>query len=223
MKQTSRQIAVQSKAKFNRYTVTGFALRSSYVKVECDCGTVREVQLSHLKMGLIKSCGCYCRDRAAKPRTHGGARNKGTPEYKTWGHIKTRCLNPNNKKYSNYGGRGIKICDQWLNSFEAFLLDMGPRPSPRHTIDRIDVNGDYEPSNCRWATTLEQSYNKTSSVKVEVNGTLMCLAEARRERGIGRGTFEARLYKRGWTAEQALELCPPPAKAKRTTAKAVQP
>lgn len=92
---------------------------------------------------------------------HGAAkRNKETPEYRAWKHMKSRCYNPNVEKYSDYGGRGILVCDRWLQSFSNFYEDMGPRPSPYHSIDRMDNNSNYESSNCRWATKSEQAYNR---------------------------------------------------------------
>lgn len=84
------------------------------------------------------------------------------PEYQAWYDMKHRCLNPNNTRYANYGGRGIVVCKEWLNSFENFLEDMGPRPS-RRSLDRIDNNGNYEPGNCRWATDKQQAYNKRTN------------------------------------------------------------
>ncbi len=92
---------------------------------------------------------------------HGFARRgKHTAEFKTWTYMKRRCCQPTHKDYKNYGGRGIKICDRWLNDFTLFLADMGPKPSEKHSIDRIDVNGNYEPSNCRWASFNQQARNK---------------------------------------------------------------
>lgn len=210
MKQTVAQAAVAAQARFGRYTVLSTVSRTNYVNAVCDCGTLREVQIGHLKRGLIKSCGCLRNEMRFEARTHGATRGSKTPEYRSWSSMKTRCSNPNDDRFCDYGGRGIAICPQWVASFETFLADMGQRPSAAHTLDRIDVDGNYEPGNCRWATRYEQAGNKRTSVHVVVNGKMMCLSAARRELGVGRGLFESRLYKRHWTAEQALGLCSPP-------------
>jgi hypothetical protein len=124
---------------------------------QCACGTVREVGLCDVLNGKSRSCGCLKRDlRIAKNLTHGQSKSS---EYGIWNNMIQRCGNPNNTKYADYGGRGIRVCARWLASFENFYADMGPRPSGL-TLDRIDVNGNYEPGNCRWATWSEQAANK---------------------------------------------------------------
>jgi hypothetical protein len=130
--------------------------------------------------------------------THGHA-PKGkvhSPEYKTWRRMRSRCLIKSTERYPRYGGRGIKICDRWMgkDGFRNFFLDVGRRPSDKHSIDRIDVNGNYEPSNCRWATIKEQSQNRTSNVFIEYKGDKYCIEEWVRRSGIPRTTFYRRYY-----------------------------
>lgn len=117
-------------------------------RCRCDCGTVSDFFATNLARGLSQSCGCV--------RVH---HMTDTPEHRAWQGMFDRCNNPNSHGYKDWGGRGITICDRWRNSFRDFLADMGPRPSPQHSIDRKDNNGNYEPSNCRWATKAQQSRN----------------------------------------------------------------
>lgn len=130
------------------------------VKAKCDCGAEIVTHLASLKAGLTSSCGCWSAERATQRIKHGDARKeKAVPEYKTWSGMIERCENSNNHKYPIYGGRGINVCARWRNDYSAFLADMGRKPSPSHSIDRIDVDGDYEPDNCRWATAKVQANN----------------------------------------------------------------
>lgn len=128
---------------------------------ECDCGAVKRIRGSDLRRRATLSCGCLRLDRAlAKIEKHGHARRGNKrPEYNVWLAMRSRCRNPANKDFHHYGGRGIRVCDSWANDYQAFARDMGPRPSDRHTIDRIDVDGDYAPGNCRWATWSQQRRN----------------------------------------------------------------
>jgi len=130
--------------------------------VRCECGNQKIVKNADLKRGSTVSCGCRRAHRLPLMNMKHGAAKRGErrPEYGIWAGIIQRCTNPNLERYVDYGGRGITVCPRWTSSFEAFLLDVGARPSSIHSIDRIDPNGNYEPGNVRWATPIEQRHNR---------------------------------------------------------------
>ena len=131
-------------------------------RCECVCGNKKDVFGEHLRSGKTVSCGCYKSETTAATFTkHGHGRSgKQSPEYKSWAAMVRRCENPNTKDWGNYGARGIRVCPEWRDSFPAFLAYVGFKPSPELTVDRVDVNGNYEPGNCRWATPAEQRLNQ---------------------------------------------------------------
>lgn len=159
----------------------------------CSCGTEKYVWGYNLKRGTV-SCGCAT--KYGPQPTHGLSK---TPEYGIWNAMRNRCYNPSSIRYHRYGGRGITICERWLN-FENFLADMGLRPSKTYSIDRINNDGNYEPSNCRWATPEEQASNTKSSKPI---GGYPSLSAAARASGLSVGIIRDRLD-RGWSVERVL-------------------
>lgn len=134
-------------------------------RCECDCGNIVIKRYNHVVSGATRSCGCLASEMTvARNFIHGSARRgKVTPEFTAWSQMRGRCLNPANEAFEYYGGRGIAVCQEWTESFERFLAYMGPRPTARHSLDRVKVDGNYEPGNCRWATKERQSRNKTNT------------------------------------------------------------
>lgn len=171
-------------------------------KCICVCGVIKNIRCRHLK--TTNSCGCvHKKDSSEKWLKHGYG---GTPEYESWFKMKDRCLNTDYHAYKDYGGRGITICERWLdeeNGISNFVEDMGKRPSSKYTLDRIDNNGNYEPKNCRWATKKEQSRNRRSNVLFRYNNEEKCAAEWCEQLKMPKSTFFNRL-KRGWSIERTL-------------------
>lgn len=174
----------------------------------CDCGTSIEVRAESVRNCSTKSCGCLQKELVAvRARKHGqGAHGRRTAEYKTWLRIKSRCASPNDSDYRKYGARGIAVCERWASSFEAFLADMGQRPSSKHSIDRINGSGNYEPGNCRWATSDVQALNTTWVRFVTLEGERVSCAEAERRLGIGRSRISPFATRRGISHQEAMDL-----------------
>jgi hypothetical protein len=165
---------------------------------QCKCGNTVEAAGSRLKYGGVKSCGCL-RDTGDHGRTHGMS---ASSEYFIWAGFRSRCEQPTNHAYKNYGGRGVKVCDRW-SSFAAFYEDMGPRPSNQHSIDRIDNGGNYEPENCRWATHGMQARNRRVNHFITFGGETKCLADWARSIAISPQHLSGRL-RGGWPLSAAL-------------------
>jgi hypothetical protein len=165
----------------------------------CDCGVQKDVAYGPLTRGDSKSCGCLRRYVSSTiNKTHGKTK---TPEYRIWAGIKTRCFNQADSTYLRYGARGISMCRRWAESFDAFFADMGPRPDPALSIERLDNDGDYEPGNCVWASDLEQANNRRSTVRYPFNGEMKTAREIATATGLGFEFLRHRLQ-RGMPVER---------------------
>jgi hypothetical protein len=181
-------------SRFGRWVVLGWAHgKPPHYLCRCDCGTVKTVNADNLRRGKTNSCGCI-------QRTHG---KTNTPEYSVWREMLRRC----DSNRARYGGRGIAVVPEW-RSFEAFFRDMGRRPSPNHSLDRVDNDGDYGPGNCRWATPRQQSRNRSNNRLFTFRGKTMVLADWARETGINKNTLWGRIHRWGWSLEEAFTLAP---------------
>jgi len=182
--------------RFGKLLVLRFAYRTAkseaYYHVRCDCGDELQVAQKHLRGG-VRSC------RACGRTTHGMVK---APEYSVWHNMRRRCAEPSSASYAYYGARGIAVCERWA-SFENFFADMGPRPSPEHTIDRKDSGGNYEPGNCRWATRGEQARNRSDNRLLTFGDETLCLSDWATRLGIAPDTIDGRL-RRGWPVERAV-------------------
>jgi hypothetical protein len=161
---------------------------------QCDCGTTKSVSQNGLRKGTTRSCGC-------KSVKHGLS---GRIEFRAWTKMRARCECKTDAAYCIYGERGIKVCERWCQ-FENFLSDMGPRPSNKHSVDRIDNDGDYEPLNCRWATKKDQARNRRNTRYAIIGGTRKPIIEWCDERGMPYRTVIARIDRSGWSVEDALK------------------
>jgi hypothetical protein len=173
-----------------------------YVKVQCECGTVKDVVLQGIKK--LKSCGCKTKEILAQYNVkHGMTKH---PIYAAWSNMKNRCFNPNVTHWGNYGGRGITVCDEWVRDFRVFCkwaMDNGWEQGLE--LDRINVHGNYEPSNCRWVTEEEQANNKTTSHYVEYNGERLTISQLCEKYGLLYGRVHARITELKWSVVDAVE------------------
>ena len=175
----------------------------------CDCGQKGKYRLPSLKNGHVKSCGCLSKEvTAARNFKHGQAlRNNQSGAYRSWCRMITRCTNPSIKEFKHYGGKGISVCAEWMDSFESFYKYMGDRPK-YYTIERIDSKKNYEPGNVRWATQREQTRNTTRSVRITANGETMLMCDWARKTGISVQTISNRINSYGWAPEDAVTKPP---------------
>jgi len=159
----------------------------------CDCGNEVVVTSYRLKKGRTKSCGCFLADAAREKFTKHGLTAGGNypPEFHSWSNMRRRCYDSKNSDYSNYGGRGIIVCDRWLNNFALFLKDMGEKPSKKHSLERIDVNGNYEPNNCKWETPVNQRRNQRDMVYYDFCGFNLIQVDWRHKLSIGPQKFRS--------------------------------
>lgn len=195
------------KGKFGRLAVLDVFAKGSklYYHCICDCGKEAFVLKSDLTTGKTKSCGCLKKEVVRSMRlAHGATTNRSrTPEYAAWVSMRERCYNSKHISYKYYGERGVKVCDKWINSFTDFLADVGPRPSQKHSLDRINYDGDYEPSNCRWADWSRQNRNKTNIKKHLYEGRWLSLSDLMEFSTVPYSCLRKRLQM-GWSVQEAL-------------------
>lgn len=192
--------------RFGKLIVIGYAYTNERNRAvwlcECDCGKKKEVTTGNLKSGTTRSCGCLHKEQLAKKLTTHG--EYGSRLYWCWHNMKARCFNENDKRYMSYGGRGITVCEEWLvfENFRAWAMENGYADDL--SIDRINVNGNYEPSNCKWSSDIEQARNKRNNRLVTYEGKTQTLKEWAEELGVNYYTLHSRIVKRGWSVERAL-------------------
>lgn len=170
---------------------------------QCECGNLALASTKKLRDGRKRSCGCLWLPAVISAKTKHGhsSERRISTELRIWMNMRSRCNAKTNPAYKNYGGRGISVCSRW-DEFENFYADMGDRPSSRHSLDRYpDKNGNYEPSNCRWATIAQQARNRRNNIMVSLNGTEMCLADASALSGVPYPRLRYRV-RANWSADR---------------------
>jgi len=212
---TEKRLKINQGDRYGRWSVIsefGISSRKNKRKFlcRCDCGNERVVLLHELRRGNSTSCGCLQKEVAKKQMTtHGKTK---TRTYNVWISMRKRCLNPNHKSYNDYGGRGITICNKWLDNFENFLDDMGESPNGK-SLDRIDNNKGYYKDNCRWSSWKEQANNRRNSKIINFNGKSMCCSDWEKELNFGSGLIGKRL-KNGWGMNKILTTPAKPIRVK---------
>ena len=179
--------------------------RVAIIECRCDCGNLTEVRSCNLTSGNSTSCGCST-DNARSwvglaNRTHGMSYST---EYTIWHGMKNRCTNKKDPKYHRYGGRGITVCERWMNSFENFFADMGPKPSSHHSIDRIDNDGNYEPANCQWSIAIVQANNRSNNVTLQIGGLKLTVSQCARIYGVSSNSILYKKRKLGLSDRDAI-------------------
>ena len=170
----------------------------------CDCGNKTIVYGASLRGKITKSCGCLAKEKnIARRTTHGMSK---IAEYNTWIHLKQRCSNPMNKNYHRYGGRGITVCERWFSSFAHFFTDLGPKPSPNHSIERIDNNGNYSPENTRWGNATDQANNTRRNTVIEFRGETKTLPEWCRLLNLNYDATRQRINRLKWSPEKSFTM-----------------
>jgi hypothetical protein len=183
--------------RFNYLTISGY-IGNGYWLCTCDCGKEKILKTSRITSDHTKSCGCIAKLNALK---HNGT---GSREYNIWTNLKARCLNPNNTAYKNYGGRGITVCENWKNSFENFINDMGLCPDG-YSIDRVENDKGYNKENCIWNTSSNQALNRRSNYNIEYKNKTKPLKQWCNELNMNYAKTFARINKLNWTIEKAFE------------------
>ena len=168
----------------------------------CHCGARFSATGTALRLGKTTGCPACVREARIRSATKHG--DVGSREYIAYGSMKSRCYDPANKRYARYGGRGIVVCDRWLAAYSNFLFDMGRQPSLKHTLERIDLNGNYEPANCVWATLIEQANNRSNNTRIEIDGRTQTMTQWSRDTGVNR-TVILRRMKRGLSGPALIE------------------
>lgn len=185
---------------FNRLTVKSCIPGGIFVIAECNCGKIGKFRRCDIVSHKTRSCGCLKKER------NGNTKHlmTKTPEYRAWAAMKIRCYNKSDKAYHWYGGRGIHICRRWLNSFENFFADMGKKPTLKHSLDRIDSNKGYKPTNCRWSTPAQQANNTRRNRNIRFNKMNFTLSQLAKAYQINYWLLKSRLNN-GWAVKDAIE------------------